>query len=183
MRSIFFYLLSLTLIGCTPFEQTVHDDCADDRHQLLETANPNLSCAVLLDDDLVFPRNIVTRNNEIWLVDKGSHLFLNGENNGAIYRYSLRGTGYVRTRVLGNLDDPNDIDIRQGKNGDDWIYFTTRSSVKRFKVASDVFEPKPETLISMIPTQGWHKLAAIHLSKNALYLTCLLYTSPSPRDS
>ena len=171
MRSIFFYLLTFILISCTPVEQVVHDDCAGDRHQLLEAANPNLSCALLLDDDLVFPRNIVTRNNEIWLVDKGSNLFLNGENNGAIYRYSLQGTSYERTRVLDNLDDPNDIDIRQDKNGDDWIYFTTRSSVKRFRATSSTLEPKPETLISMMPTQGWHKLAAIHLGKNSLYLT------------
>ena len=171
IRPVFFYLLAFAPIGFASFTQPERDQCSGERHHLLEAVNPNLSCALILDEDLIFPRNIVTRENEIWLVDKGSHLFVNDENNGAIYRYSLGGAGYERTQVLDNLDDPNDIDIRQDNNGDDWIYFTTRSEVKRFKVAPDDFEPTPETLISMIPTQGWHKLVAIHLTENSLYLT------------
>lgn len=171
IHPVSFYLVVIIAIGFASLVQAQQDKCSGERHHLLETVNPDLRCALVLDDDLIFPRNIFTRENEIWLVDKGSHLFLNGENNGAIYRYSLEESGYERTKVLDNLDDPNDIDIRPDKNGDDWIYFTTRSSVKRFKVISDDFESMPETLISMIPTQGWHKLAAIHLTKNSLYLT------------
>jgi len=76
------------------------------------------------------------------------------------------------------LDDPNDIDIRQHADGQDWIYFTTRDKVQRIKAKSSqstspetLDEHKPETVISDLSTYGWHKLVAIHLTQDALYLT------------
>jgi len=112
------------------------------------------------------------------LIDKGSNLFINGKRQGALYRYEKSTNGYQRTRVLSHLDDPNDIDIRQHVNGQSWVYFTTRDAVQRIRAmaspkasSKESSKEKPETIISNLPTYGWHKLAAIHVTQDALYLT------------
>ena len=81
--------------------------CVGKRLQSLENNNPDIACAILIDDDLVFPRNVIAVGEDIWLIDKGSNLFKNGEHKGAIYHYRKLTNGYVRTRVLTDLDDPN----------------------------------------------------------------------------
>lgn len=149
----------------------------DGKHILsLEGSNDNVSCVILIDDELVFPRNLITRGDQIWLIDKGSNLFANGEMKGALYRYQKTIDGYLRTQLLSNLDDPNDIGIRRHANKQDWIYFTTRNKIQRIKASSQTStqpstKAQPETVISNLPTYGWHKLAAIHLTQDALYLT------------
>jgi len=50
----------------------------------LEALNDNVDCAILIDDELIFPRNIISQENNIWLIDKGSNLFVNGKKNGAL---------------------------------------------------------------------------------------------------
>jgi len=144
----------------------------DGEHLLsLEKSNDNIECAILIDDELIFPRNIVARGEQIWLVDKGSNLFVNGKKNGALYRYQKSGNGYTRTLVLSNLDDPSDIDIRQHADKQDWVYFTTRRKIQRINASLSEPDVEPETIISDLATYGWHKLAAIHLTQDALYLT------------
>ena len=148
--------------------------CDGQRLDALEAINDNITCAILIDDELVFPRNIIARDKQIWLIDKGSNLFINGKQNGSLYLYEKMGSGYQRHQVLSNLDDPNDIDIRQHSNGQEWIYFTSRDKVQRIKATAlqaPSLDAKPETIISKLSTYGWHKLVAIHLSQDALYLT------------
>ncbi len=143
--------------------------CDGEHMLLLEEHNENITCAILIDDELIFPRNIKARDNQIWLIDKGSNLFVNEKHNGALYRYEKSNDGYQRTQILSDLDDPNDIDIRQHADGEDWVYFTTRDKVQRFKASSP--DTELETIIDDLSTHGWHKLVAIHLTQNALYLT------------
>ena len=145
--------------------------CAGQRMTSLEMLNSAIKCAVVIDDTLVFPRNIATRDDEIWLVDKGSNLFTNGQKKGALYRYTESDGAYKRTQVLAKLDDPNDIAIRRHANGDDWVYFTTRDKVQRFKLNSAGSPSRLETLIAELPTDGWHKLLAIHITQDALFVT------------
>ncbi len=144
--------------------------CLTNRMIELEHANSTIECAVLLDEDLIFPRNIATNGEVIWLVDKGSNLFQNGARNGAIYRYQLKPKGVAKTKLLSGLDDPSDIDLRADIEGNDWVYFTTRYAVKRFK-ASSTSPTQIETVLDNLPTHGWHKLLAIHVSPRFLYLT------------
>ncbi len=146
--------------------------CPPQSNRLLEIErrNPNIKCAILIDDDLVFPRNITSHKGDIWLVDKGSNLFSNGNNSGAIYRYQASDHGYTRTQVLTNLDDPNDLSLRRHESGEYWAYFTTRNSVQRFKI-SDQKNVRPKVVIADLPTFGWHKLMAITVTQSSLYLT------------
>ncbi len=139
----------------------------------LEARNPLLECAVLVDDQLSFPRNVTTHNGDIWLIDKGSNLFDNGKKNGVLYRYVKQADGYVKRRVLNDLDDPNDLAIRRHKGGERWLYLTTRREVKRFEITppDSSSARAPQTIIDNMPTYGWHKLAAIHLSQDSLFLT------------
>ena len=142
----------------------------------IEANNANVACAIVIDQDLIFPRNIVTHDGDIWLVDKGSNLFVNGQKSGAIYRYRSNGDGYDRKRILSNLDDPNDIAIRQHNDGSHWVYFTSRSTVQRFEITSFTApntkeQLTTETVLEQLPTHGWHKLVAITLTANNLYLT------------
>ena len=109
------------------------DQCIGTRLNALEAVNSNLDCAILIDDELIFPRNLVARGNQIWLIDKGSNLFVNGKHNGSLYRYDKLLGSYLRTQIISHLNDPNDIDIRQHADGQDWIYFTTRDKVQRIK--------------------------------------------------
>jgi len=145
--------------------------CEGQRIPWLEASNSTISCATLLDEKLVFPRNIASREDEIWLVDKGSNLFNNGLKKGAIYRYRKSKNGYRRTLIFDQLDDPNDIDIRLHSDGDAWVYFTTRNTVQRFNADAVDSHSTLETIIDRLPTYGWHKLVAIHLTQTALYLT------------
>jgi len=148
----------------------------DGKHMLaLEENNDHIECAIIIDDQLIFPRNLVAHGSQIWLVDKGSNLFINGKNNGSIYHYQKSNDGYFRSEVLGSLDDPNDIAIRKHSDDKNWVYFTTRDKVQRIKATPTSSETsikvKPETIITNLPTQGWHKLGAIHLTQDALFLT------------
>ena len=152
----------------------------DGKHMLaLEENNDHIACAIIIDDELIFPRNLIAHSSQIWLIDKGSNLFVNGKNNGALYHYQKSTDGYIRSKMLSNLDDPNDIAIRKHRNDENWIYFTTRDKVQRIK-ATPISQPatseapidvKPETIITNLPTEGWHKLGAIHLTQDALFLT------------
>ena len=173
----------LTLCGLFLCLTSVHAgefDPSCDGHRMpeLEAQNPKLKCAVLIDDDLSFPRNIATHNGDIWLIDKGSNLFENGKKNGVLYRYIKKANGYLKRQVLGGLDDPNDLAIRRHEGGESWLYFTTRHAVQRFKITPAKSSPAkssikvvPQTIIDNIPTYGWHKLLAIHISPDSLFLT------------
>lgn len=147
-----------------------HCEPQSNRLAKIEQQNPNIKCAILIDDDLKFPRNLVTHQGDIWLVDKGSNLFANGAKSGAIYHYQAHEQGYRRTQVLRNLDDPNDIAIRQHASGEYWAYFTTRASILRFKI-TDPDRIAPEVLIDNLPTYGWHKLMALNVTQSNVYLT------------
>jgi len=167
-------ILATLIQGCSTEVDTPQNtaDCEGKRMLPLERNNDNISCAILIDDELIFPRNIVADENQIWLIDKGSNLFVNGKKNGALYRYEKLLGSYLRTQILNGLDDPNDIDIRQHADGKNWIYFTTRDKVQRIKATPEALvDAKPETVISDLSTYGWHKLVAIHLTQDALYLT------------
>ena len=168
--SLILFIISAFIINATASANKTH--CDGERMTLLEANNENIACAVLIDDELIFPRNIVARKNQIWLIDKGSNLFVNGKKKGALYRYEKLLGGYLRTQILNNLDDPNDISIRRHSDGQDWVYFTTRDKVQRIPASLDESSPiKPETVIDNLSTYGWHKLVAIHITQNALYLT------------
>lgn len=147
--------------------------CDGQRIPTLEAQNPTLKCAVLIDDDLSFPRNVVTHNGDIWLIDKGSNLFDSGKRKGALYRYIKKANGYVKHQILDSLDDPNDIAIRRHKGGESWLYFTTRRAIQRFEIkpTNSSSEVILQTIVENVETYGWHKLAAIHISQDSLFLT------------
>jgi len=169
--SILSLLLIATLALTTISSKALASEqsCDGKRMELIEANNENVACAILIDGELVFPRNLIAHENQIWLIDKGSNLFINGKNNGALYRYEKILGAYLRTQVLSHLDDPNDIGIRQHSDGQHWVYFTTRNTVQRIK--ANATQAAPEIVISNLFTYGWHKLAAIHLTQDKLYLT------------
>lgn len=141
---------------------------------VLESHNPNVECISLIDDDLSFPRNLVSVNGDLWLVDKGTDLFTSGYSEGVIYRYQKTNNAYVRDTILEDLADPNDIAYRVDRTGRHWVYITSASTVFRLRADLDSVEQTAksrETLIENIPTQGWHKLTAIELTQDSLYLT------------
>lgn len=151
----------------------ISDNCRGQRMPGLEALNPQLQCAILIDDDLRFPRNIAVQGNDIWLIDKGSNLFDNGNKTGALYRYVKKENIYFKHQILNGLDDPNDLAVRQHSNGESWLYFTTRRKVQRFKIeptrlTDDVIL---ETVIDKLSTHGWHKLLAMYVSPENLFLT------------
>ncbi len=140
----------------------------------IEATNPNIKCALLLDDTLVFPRNIVVDGNNVWLIDKGSNLFDNGKPRGSLYVYKFTGGEFIKTRVMADLDDPNDLAIRRHGDGSKWLYFTSRRKLQRFKLGAE--QPGPneliiETVLDRLPTDGWHKLLAIEVTNDDLFLT------------
>lgn len=143
--------------------------CEGARLTDLEKNNDMFECAILIDNDLDFPRNIAVHEGDIWLIDKGSDLFENNKNNGAIYHYKNQHNVYQRRLVLDGLEDPNDIDIRHHNDGSTWLYYTTRHTVERFDLS--LTDIQPEAVIRDIPTYGWHKLASIKVSQASLFLS------------
>lgn len=140
----------------------------------LDSTNPKVKCISLIDDDLSFPRNVISLNGEIWLVDKGTDLFTSGYQEGILYRYKSTHNGYTREIILDQLLDPNDIAHRQDKAGRDWVYVTTSTEVFRLRTDLASIEEivqSRQNLIENIPTPGWHKLTAIELSQHSLWLT------------
>ncbi len=151
------------------FANDTQPGCDGQRIPDLEKQNSMLECAVLIDNDLKFPRNITVHDDEIWLMDKGNNLFENDKKNGRLYRYKKQGDGYTKSLILDNLEDSNDVDVRQHSDGSAWLYFTTRETVQRFDMSSTIV--RPEVLINKIPTYGWHKLAAIEVTQKSIFLT------------
>ncbi len=154
--------------------QTIEKDLAK-----LKQINANIAAIEVLDDDLEFPRNVVTHKDEIWLVDKGSSLLEYGQKRGAIYRYHIDEHGLEKTAVLTNLEDPNDIALRQHNDGSLWAYFTTRDQVQRFNTAQIRVKDnaiQTEVVLDNLPTLGWHKLLAFELTLESLYLTVPSYS-------
>ncbi len=140
----------------------------------LESYNPQVKCISLIDDDLSFPRNLISLNDELWLVDKGTDLFSSGYAEGELYRYQPSGKGFVRETILDELLDPNDVAHRRDRNGHDWVYISTSTQVFRIRADLENVEQIIESrqvLIENIPTAGWHKLTAIELSQQSLWLT------------
>ena len=82
-------------------------DC--DSPLALESLNLKVRCISVIDDDLSFPRNLLSLNGELWLIDKGTDLFTTGYNEGTLYRYQPTENGYKRQIILDELLDPNDI--------------------------------------------------------------------------
>ena len=170
---------AISILGCIASLLTLSlqiaasaNDCGTPRLPALEANNPNIECAVLLDDELVFPRNVLYHGGQIWLADKGSNLFSNGQQSGAIYRYQKTDQGLIKTKILDELDEPNDIGVRQHASGDFWLYFTTRDSIQRINISAPlVSKPKPIVVLDNLPTWGWHKLLAFEITQRALFLT------------
>jgi len=140
----------------------------------LESSNPQVACISLIDDDLSFPRNVISINGNLWLVDKGTDLFSGGYAEGILYRYLKTANGFVRETILEDLLDPNDVDYRVDKDGQYWVYISTAKQVFRLRADLGSIEQTVETrqnLINNIPTDGWHKLTAIEVNKHSLWLT------------
>ena len=147
-------------------------DC--DSPLALESLNLKVRCISLIDDDLSFPRNLLSLNGELWLIDKGTDLFTTGYNEGTLYRYQPTENGYKRQIILDELLDPNDIAHRKDKDGRDWLYLTTSTEVFRLRSDLDTIEKivqSRQNLIKDIPTYGWHKLTAIEISQHSLWVT------------
>ncbi len=151
-------------------ELTHGNDCDGTRFPLLEQNNPIIKCAILLDDDLKFPRNILVIDQDIYVIDKGSDLFTYGERSGAIHRYKREGRLYYRETIIEQLDDPNDIDSHTDDNGQIWIYFTARTGVFRFKASSSLTDIVTEAVLTNLPTNGWHKLVSMHIFSDSLFV-------------
>ena len=168
--TIFFSLLAflyLSIDGANFFD-------ACDAPVTLESSNPEIQCISLIDDDLSFPRNVVSLTDNLWLVDKGTDLFESGSAEGTLYRYTKEGKSFVRETVLEDLLDPNDIAHRADKAGRDWVYVSTSNQVFRLRADLDDIQETVESrqnLIDNIPTEGWHKLTAIAVSQKSLWLT------------
>jgi len=167
---IFFTMLAglyLTLHGINFF-----NTC--DASVALDSSNSQVQCISLIDDDLSFPRNVLSLNDHLWLVDKGTDLFESGSPEGMLYRYRKDGDGFVRETILEDLLDPNDVDHRIDSAGRQWIYVSTSAEVFRLRADledSDETAKSRQNLINNIPTDGWHKLTAIELNQNSLWLT------------
>jgi len=165
-------LAALTVSLHEPVMQ--NNDCGGLQAVELESDNPAIKCIGLIDEDLSFPRNLVNVHGDLWLVDKGSHLFDNGNADGVLYRYRNTGSAYIRETVLEGLVDPNDIAYRNDKHGQPWIYISTSSDVFRIRAdvdQTDQIASTKQVLIQNIPTYGWHKLTAITLNQDSLWLT------------
>ena len=166
-------VLAASLVSCKPLSgANVDSDC--DSPIALESLNPKVKCISLIDDDLSFPRNILSLNGELWLVDKGTDLFTTGYSEGTLYRYKPTDKGYKREVILDELLDPNDIAHRKDKAGQDWLYITTSTEVFRLRSDLDSIEKivqSRQNLIKDIPTYGWHKLTAIEISQHSLWVT------------
>ena len=62
-------VLAASLASCKPLSgANVESDC--DSPLALESLNPKVKCISLIDDDLSFPRNIMSLNGELWLVNQ-----------------------------------------------------------------------------------------------------------------
>lgn len=168
-----YYLTILTALAflTSAFASVSSSGCKGERLTYLENLNPSIKCAVVLDKELIFPRNIVTVGEDILLVDKGSNLFNYGKKAGAIYRYNLQNGTYTRETLLNHLDDPNDIDTYKDINGRSWVYFTTRNGINRFRLRPENPLNIDEPVLRDFPTQGWHKLLAIHISGSSLFVS------------
>ena len=177
MNTKFFYLslfLTIVVLGVTIFSASEQQsNCVGQRLPDLEKQNEMLECAVLIDDELIFPRNIAVHKADIWLIDKGNNLFENDQKNGNLYQYKRQGNGYSKHLILENLADSNDVDIRYHGDGSVWLYLTTRRTVQRLNISSPNLDANknPEIVIDNIPTGGWHKLLAIEVSQDHLLLT------------
>ena len=153
-------------------DENIFDSCKAQVN--LESTNPQVQCISLIDDDLYFPRNVVSLGDNLWLVDKGTDLFESGSPEGVLYRYQKDSNGFVRETILQDLLDPNDVDHRVDSAGRDWIYVSTSDQVFRLRADLDDIKETVESrqdLIENIPTEGWHKLTAIELSQKSLWLT------------
>ena len=119
-------------------------DC--DSPLALESLNLKVRCISVIDDDLSFPRNLLSLNGELWLIDKGTDLFTTGYNEGTLYRYQPTENGYKRQIILDELLDPNDIAHRKDKDGRDWVYITTSTEVFRLRSDLDTIEKIVQSL-------------------------------------
>ena len=149
-------------------------DSACDSPLELESVNPKIKCISLIDDDLSFPRNLISLNGELWVVDKGTDLFTGGYYKGVLYRYRPSENGYTREIVVDELLDPNDIAHRKNKGGQYWVYVTTSTDVFRLRADLDNVDEiaqSKQTLVENIPTYGWHKLIAIEINQHSLWVT------------
>lgn len=141
---------------------------------VLESSNSQVQCISLIDDDLLFPRNVINLNGDLWLVDKGTDLFTSTDAEGVLYRYRKSKTGFVRETILEELLNPNDLGHRTDRAGREWVYISTSTQVFRLRADLDNVEKTAESrqdLIENIPTDGWHKLTAIELNQKSLWLT------------
>ena len=138
----------------------------------------SVKCVALIDDQLQFPRGVVSLGNQLLVVDKGSNLFSaqRGINTGQVLAYqkidtrdNASGPIFKKRLLIDKLDHPNGISAwLQGSTR--YVFVSTPEKVWRFNPDAAIPGATLEAVISNLPTHGWHYLTQVHIHANTLYV-------------